>query len=160
MLRLFLGLGTARSRKKTISKVPWTSPRMGINLSSSADRFHKVPQSMPTHLSSHSPCYLPCDALRAQSDSFLALDPFVVDSFHPPRLPLLQPLPVLILEGTPLSSGRTRARMSTCSLHTLSSDNRRPYGNPVLSIPKELQASPTTEKVCTFYFLNYLLRPN
>ena len=46
MLRVFLGgtLGSVRSSKKAISKVPWTcmSPRMDINPSSLADRSRKV----------------------------------------------------------------------------------------------------------------------
>ena len=89
--------------------------------------------------------------------SFLSFDRRIVDSFHRPRLPFLQPLSVLILEGTSL---RMHTRMNVdvfSTLRTLSSDNRRPYGKPVLN---ELQASPGTEMVRTFCFLNYLLRSN
>ena len=55
MLRVFLGLGTVRSRMKMILKVSWTSmsPRMDINSSSSSDCTRKV---SPTSIHAKSPC--------------------------------------------------------------------------------------------------------
>ena len=142
------------------------SPRLDINSSSSADRTvvlvkFLLPQSMPTYLSSHSPCNLLCDALRAESDTSLSLGRCIVDSFRRLWLPIPQPLSVLILAGTSLSSRCT----PMCLLHSLWSENRL-YGNPVLSIHKEHQASPTHNQGKGVHFLlphlllNYLSWPN
>jgi hypothetical protein len=96
ILRDLLGLGTVRSRR-SISKIPWTfmSPRIDINPSGSAVRTRKVspttihanPSLIPLTLLPSLRC--PTSAIR---QLFLSLDCYIVNSFHRPRLLLLQPL--------------------------------------------------------------------
>ena len=99
----------------------YMSPRMDINPSISADS-SCTPKVSPTTIHANPSLLLatflamPTSAMRRWC---LFLDSCIVGSFHHPRLPLCQPLSVLILEGTSLSSGHTCKNVDMFSTHPL-----------------------------------------